>query len=79
MSIACRIATIPTARIARRRSYGLIYGLMVSAIAVEAYHRRPEAPAPGIPSARHLAQQLTVEAPRHLATLPLRMRPKMAR
>lgn len=77
MLVACRIAAIPTARIVRRRTHGPMYGLMVNAVAVEAYHRRPEAPAPDVPTARHLARQLTIEAARHL--MPLRMRPEMAR
>lgn len=73
MAIVCRIAAALTARIARRRSQGPAYGLMVNAVAVEAYHRRPEVMAPDV-AAQRLAQQLALEAVRHL--LPLRMRPR---
>lgn len=76
VSIAARIAAIPSVRIARRRSQGSMYGLMVNAIAVEAYHRRRATMENHVPAAQRLAKQLTVEAARHL--LPLRMRPKRA-
>lgn len=74
MRIAEYIAAVPTARIPRRRSAGTTFGLITNAVAVEAYHRRPDALAATLPEARRLAHQMATEATKHL--VPLRLRPR---
>lgn len=73
LTVAGRIVAIPTPRVQRARSTGAVTGLLINAVAVEMYHRRPSDPAPSTRAAAVLASSLARDAARHL--LPLRMRP----